>query len=80
MKTISVSSVLQIHVTFQVHTFTARSIIFLEVKKLRDCTIEMLEEAKCDPLIEKRARHGITEDIRTQACVKALQQKDYHVE
>lgn len=51
------------------------------ISYLRDCTMEMLEAVK-DELPEdtvKRARHVISEDIRTQRAVKCLQNGDLEV-
>ena len=50
-----------------------------EVKALRDCTTDMLDEVK-DKITEveyRRALHSITEDIRTHKCVECLKNNDY---
>jgi galactokinase len=48
----------------------------LGVPALRDATLEMLAEARLDPLIEKRARHVIRENERVLTAVTALQSSD----
>jgi galactokinase len=48
----------------------------LGVPALRDATPQMLAEARLDPLIEKRARHVISENERVLATVTALQSGD----
>ncbi len=48
------------------------------VKALRDCTIEMLDSAlPSHGVVYNRARHGITEDVRTLGAVKALAEGDF---
>lgn len=48
------------------------------VTHLRDCTLEMLEavKAELDEETEMRARHGISEDVRTLEAKKCLEQGD----
>lgn len=46
---------------------------------LRDATLEMLEEVRLQmsDLVYRRARHSVSEDRRTLATVRALEEKDY---
>lgn len=48
-----------------------------QVKALRDATIEMLDDVTTSELVYRRAKHCITEDIRTQSAVKALSNNDF---
>ncbi|KAM3570144.1 hypothetical protein VYU27_007786 [Nannochloropsis oceanica] len=50
-----------------------------EIKSLRGASMEQLDSIRNDlpELVYKRARHVVTEDIRTLRCVKALKNKDY---
>eukprot|EP00898_Chlorokybus_atmophyticus_P004277 jgi/Chlat1/4850/Chrsp31S04810 len=47
-----------------------------EIQALRDCTMQMLEEAapSLEEVVVRRARHVIEEDQRTLQCVEALNQ------
>ena len=49
------------------------------ITALRDANLEQLNsiEDKVDPIAFKRARHVITEDVRTLAATEALKAKDY---
>ncbi len=46
------------------------------VPTLRDATLEMLDKAQLDPVIERRARHVITENQRVLETVAALERGD----
>ena len=48
----------------------------LGVPSLRDATLQMLDAAHLEPLIDKRARHIISEDDRVLECVAALRAGD----
>lgn len=50
-----------------------------EVKLLRDVTLSMLEESKdaMSPVCYRRAKHVVTEDIRTKSTVEALKNGDF---
>jgi galactokinase len=48
----------------------------LGVPALRDATMQMLDAAHLDPVIDKRARHIIGEDDRVLECVAALRAGD----
>jgi galactokinase len=48
----------------------------LGVPALRDATLQMLDAAHLEPLIDKRARHIIGEDDRVLECVAALRAGD----
>ncbi len=51
---------------------------FFHVNKLRDVTLEQLQENKdrIDPIVYRRAHHVITENNRTLAAKNAMQQND----
>jgi galactokinase len=46
------------------------------VRSLRDATLEMLNAAHLDPVIDRRARHIITENARVLDCAAALRRGD----
>lgn len=48
----------------------------LGVASLRDATMDMLAGARLDPVVERRARHVISEIARTEAMVAALGRAD----
>ena len=49
---------------------------FAEVKSLRDATLEQLEQVVMPPVVAKRARHVVTEDVRVSRFVAACRKGD----
>jgi galactokinase len=52
-----------------------------KVKSLRDCTMMMLDSCVADKtsVVYRRARHAITEDVRTLGAVEALAAGDFNL-
>lgn len=50
-----------------------------QISELRDCTMKMLDSVKSEltETVYNRAKHGITEDVRTLAAEQALLRRDY---
>jgi galactokinase len=49
----------------------------LHVKSLRDATIDGLRDAEMDPVARRRARHVVSENARTLAAAKFLEEGDF---